>query len=33
MDKQMGKQARNRLVEGLAKIEQSHLPRKYKVWC
>lgn len=32
-DKEMGKQARQQLVEGLVNIEQSQLPGKYKVWC
>ena len=32
-DRQMGKLAKQQLAEGLAKIEQSHLPGKYKVWC
>lgn len=32
-DKQIGKFARQQLAEGLAKIDQSQLPRKYKLWC
>uniref|UniRef100_A0A3B4XDA6 Reverse transcriptase domain-containing protein n=1 Tax=Seriola lalandi dorsalis TaxID=1841481 RepID=A0A3B4XDA6_SERLL len=32
-DRQMGKQARQQLAEGLGKIDQSQLPGKHKVWC
>lgn len=32
-DRQMGKQAKRQLAEGLAKIDQSQLPGKHKVWC
>lgn len=32
-DRQMGKQAKRQLAEGLAKIDQSQLPGKHKVCC
>ncbi len=32
-DKQMGRSVMKQLSEGLAKIDQSQLPGKYKVWC
>jgi hypothetical protein len=32
-DRQMGKITKHQLAEGLAKIEQSQLPGKHKVWC
>lgn len=32
-DKQMGRNVMTQLSEGLAKINQSQLPGKYKVWC
>ncbi|CAJ1066598.1 hypothetical protein ROHU_018794 [Xyrichtys novacula] len=32
-DRQMGKQAKQQLAQGLAKIDKSQLPGKHKVWC
>ncbi|CAM4298856.1 unnamed protein product [Leuciscus chuanchicus] len=32
-DRQMGETVRKQLADGLAKINQSQLPGKYKVWC
>lgn len=32
-DRQTGKLDKQQLAEGLAKIEQSQLPWKHKVWC
>ncbi len=32
-DRQMGKQAKQQLAEGLVKIDQTQLPGKHKVWC
>lgn len=31
--RQMGKLARQQLTESVARIEQSHLPGKHKMWC